>query len=302
MGRAYPRFLAWIAASVVLSFLTAPNFLPLLGQALDDAFGNVFPAIPFAALLTLLFVLRWSELSEILSRERGLASEPAVRLAGVESVVGLLLLRGFTSQSVVLSGVAIILTVYGTSLALIPGAKRLILPYALTYAAGVAAPSVLQWAFGEPLVTISSGLSAWVVSLTGVPITWQGTQFSLVSKTGDLVSATVTPGCSSIISVTIFLGLLALMHFDMKKAVSSTVKLAVAGVAALTLLNSVRIAILIWVGYSSGAAAFWGIHNWVGYALFLGFYVVALLVYTGMKGATLESRPIAARRVNEVRT
>lgn len=302
MGRAYPRFLAWIAASVVLSFLTAPNFLPLLGQALDDAFGNVFPAIPFAALLTLLFVLRWSELSEILSRERGLASEPAVRLAGVESVVGLLLLRGFTSQSVVLSGVAIILTVYGTSLALIPGAKRLILPYALTYTAGVAAPSVLQWAFGEPLVTISSGLSAWVVSLTGVPITWQGTQFSLVSKTGDLVSATVTPGCSSIISVTIFLGLLALMHFDMKKAVSSTVKLAVAGVAALTLLNSVRIAILIWVGYSSGAAAFWGIHNWVGYALFLGFYVVALLVYTGMKGATLESRPIAARRVNEVRT
>jgi exosortase/archaeosortase family protein len=300
LDRAHARFFVWVAVSVGLSALAAPNFLSLLGQSLNDTFGNVFPAIPFAALLTVLFLVRWGGLHEILIKEKGLTSEPAARMAGLVVIAGLLILRNFVTQSVVLSGVAVILTFYGSSLALIPSARMLILPYALTYAAGVAVPFVLQWAFGEPLVTLSSDLSAWVVSLTGVPITWQGAQFSLVSKTGDLVSATVTPGCSSIISITTFLGLLALMHFDMRKALSSTVKLAVAGVAALTLLNSVRIAILIWVGYSSGAAALWGIHNWVGYFLFLGFYVVALLVYTRMKSSPVGSRSITTERFNEV--
>jgi exosortase/archaeosortase family protein len=58
-----------------------------------------------------------------------------------------------------------------------------------------------------------------------------------------------------------------------------TFKLAIIGVAVLTLLNAVRILILIWVGYSDGAAEFWSLHNWVGYALFLGFYLVAIPLY-----------------------
>jgi exosortase/archaeosortase family protein len=87
---------------------------------------------------------------------------------------------------------------------------------------------------------------------------------------------TVTPGCSSIISITTFLGLLGLVHLDLKKDLSSTIKLAIIGVVVLTLLNAVRILILIWVGYSNGAAEFWSLHNWVGYALFFGFYLVAI--------------------------
>jgi len=262
----------------------------------------VFPAIPFAALLTLLFALRWGELRDILAKEQGLRTEPAIKLTGVCILVLICLFRDFDGQSVVLSGVAIVLTFYSVSLALNPGARRFVLPYALTYAAGVSAPTILQWAFGDPLVTISSNLSAWVVSLTGIPITWQGAQFSLVSKAGGLITATVTPGCSSIISVTTFLGLLALMHFDMKKDLTSTVKLAIAGVIALTLLNSVRIAILIWVGYSSGAGAFWGIHNWVGYGIFLGFYVVALVAYTRMKGGSPSAGAITAGAFSEARS
>ena len=31
-----------------------------------------------------------------------------------------------------------------------------------------------------------------------------------------------------------------------------------------------------------GSAAFWGVHNWVGYALFLGFYLAALPIYSRM--------------------
>ena len=282
MGKELRRFLVWVTAAALLCFLTAYNFPSLLSQSLSDTFGSLFPAIPFAALLTAIFALRWGDLREKLSEERGLFSEPLVRLVGAAVVLCLVFSAGLTGTSVVLSGIAVVLTFYGSSLAVIPGARRLILPYAATYAFGVAAPSIIQWALGDPLVSVSTALSTWVVSLTGIPITWQGPQFALVSRTGDLVSATITPGCSSVISVTTFLGLLALMHFDMKKDVKSTAELAVGGVVALTLLNSLRIAILIWVGYSSGAAALWDIHNWVGYAIFLGFYMVALVIYSRM--------------------
>ena len=282
MSNPLARLALWLAVAAVLCSITAANFPSLLSESLSDTFGSLLPAIPFAALLTVIFALRWDDLRDVLAREGGMSSELAIRLTGVATVAVLIILAGVTGTSVVLSGVAVVLTFYGSSLAVIPGARRLLLPYALTYAAGVTAPTILQAAFGEPLVTVSTALSTWVVSLTGVPIAWQGPQFFLLSRTGDIVNATITPGCSSVISVTTFLGLLALMHFDMRKDVGSTVKLAVAGVVALTLLNSVRIAVLIWVGYLSGAGAFWGIHNWVGYAIFIGFYMVALVVYARM--------------------
>ena len=289
--RAYALLFVWVASSTLLCALTAGNFLSLLANSLNDTFGSIFPAIPFAALLTVIFALRWPDLRGILEREARLSSDLTLRLTGVAVVEGLVLLRGYTGQMVELSAVAIVATFYATSLALIPGAKRLVLPYALTYGAGVAAPTILQWAFGEPLATVSTWMSSYVVSLTGIPITWQGMQFAVISKTGDLVSATVTPGCSSIISITTFLGLLVLMHIDLRKDAKSTVELAVAGVVALTLLNSVRIAILIWVGYVNGAAAFWGIHNWVGYAIFIGFYLVAIFTYSRMRGGPKAGLP-----------
>ncbi len=280
--KAFVRFLGWIGVASVTAVIAAPNFLTLLSQAVDDAFGTVLPAIPFAALLTILLLFRWKEIAEILSKEGGVGTEVPTRLLGLGIVVSLILVRGITGLSVYSSAVAVVLVFYGTALALNPLTRRITFPYAMIYSVGVAAPAVLQWAFGEPLAALSSALSQGLLSIGGIPLVWHGTQFQLISKTGDIVAATVTPGCSSIVSVTTFVGLLALMHIDLKKDMSSTIKLAVAGVVALTLLNSARITILVWVGYIDGAAALWGVHNWVGYALFLGFYLVTLAVYPRM--------------------
>lgn len=280
--KVYTRFFGWVLIASGVAALVAPNFLTLLNQAVDDAFGTVLPAIPFAALLTILFLLRWDEISEVLSKEGGLGTEVPARLLGLAIVASLILLRGLTGLSVYTSAIAVVLAFFGTSLALNPLARRITFPYAIIYSAGVASPVILQWAFGEPLASLSSLLSQGFLSLGGVPLTWQGTQFQFVSRSGDLVAATVTPGCSSIVSVTTFLGLLALMHIDLKKDLSSTVKLALAGVVALTVLNAARITILVWVGYVDGSAAFWNVHNWVGYAIFLGFYLVTLAVYPRM--------------------
>jgi exosortase/archaeosortase family protein len=276
------RFVAWLGAAVVLSLATAPNFIGLLNQSLGDTFGNVFPAIPFAALLTLIFALRWKDFQEVLSREEGIRTETKIRVCGLTTVAALVLLEPLTGLTVETAGVAVVLTFYGTSLMIIPRSRHFLLPYAAIYAAGVGAPFAIQWAFGEPLAVVSSALSSRLVGLVGFPVAWQGTQFQLLSKTGDVIDGVVTPGCSSVISVTTFLGLLALMHMDLRKDVRSTAILALAGIAVLTLLNSVRILLLMWVGYVDGSAAFWGIHNWIGYALFLGFYLAALPIYSKM--------------------
>jgi exosortase/archaeosortase family protein len=278
------RFAGWLALSVGLVFLTAPNFLDLLNQSLGDTFGSVFPAIPFAALLTLIFALRWNEFESVLAAEGGLRSNLGDRLIGGAVLGALVVLEPLSGQNVASAGVAVVLTFYAASLVVNPLTKRFMLPYAGIYAAGVGAPSVLQWAFGEPLAGVSSALSSRMVGLLGFPVSWQGTQFQLVSKTGEVLSGVVTPGCSSIISVTTFLGLLALMHLDLRKDARSTVTLAVVGIGVLTVLNSVRIMILLWVGYVDGSAAFWGVHNWVGYALFIGFYLAALPIYSRMGG------------------
>lgn len=280
--KAFIRLFGWIGIASVLAALAAPDFPTLLGRAVDDAFGTVLPAIPFAALLTVLFLLRWKDIREILLNEGSIGTELPTRLAGVGVVFALILFRDFTGLSVYSAAIAVILVFYGTSLALNPLTKRITSPYAAIYAIGVAAPAAIQWVFGEPLAALSSVLSKGLLSVGGLPLVWQGTQFQLVSKSGDLVAATITPGCSSIVSVTTFVGLLALMHMDLKKDLSSTIKIAAVGVVALTLLNAVRITVLVWVGYVDGAAAFWNVHNWVGYAIFLGFYLATLAVYPRM--------------------
>ncbi len=280
--KAEARFLAWLAASAALSVLTAPNFVPLFDQMLGDQFGDVFPVFPFAALVVLITALRWRELADVLGAERGIGSELKTRVLGVTVIVALLVLEPLTAQTVTTAGVAMVLTFYCTSLALNPLTKRMLLPYAGIFAAGVGSPAVLQWAFGEPLALLSTAMSAKLVAIIGLPVSWAGTQFELVARSGDVISGVVAPGCSSIISVTTFLGLLALMHLDLKKDLRSTLTLAVVGVGALTVLNSFRIMILMWVGYEQGSGAFWGVHNWVGYVLFLAFYLAALPIYSRM--------------------
>lgn len=291
LDRAYLRFFGWVGIALVIVVLAAPNFPSLLIQTVNSAFGTVFPAIPFAALLALLFLLRWSDLHEVLSKEKGLMSEASTRVLGLGIVVSLLLLRMVTGQSIATAGVAVILVFYGTSLIVNPLTRRIMLPYAILFSVVVAAPTILEGGFGEPLAGLSAAVSARFVSLAGVPVTWHGTQFLLLSRAGDPVIGVVTPGCSSVVSVAMFLCLLGLMHLDLKKDLRFTVRMAVAGVAALVILNSLRIAVLIWVGYLNGAVAFLSVHDWIGYTMFLGFYLLTLLIYPRMGEGTKMLRP-----------
>jgi exosortase/archaeosortase family protein len=292
--RPITRFVAWLsiatAVSVTLYFPQLSTFFAALNGRLDETFGTAFPAIPMVALLSLLFLLRWGDLRSVLGSERGLRSGPKTRALGLGITLIPLIFTTYSVGSLELSAVSLILVFYGTSLIVNPMTMRIMFPYAVLYATGVTAPAVLQSLFGEPFTTLASYLSAGMASLSGVPVTWQGDQFSIIPRIGTAITGTVTPGCSSILSVTTFLGLLGLMQFDMKREPSFTLKLAVVGSLSLVLLNSVRIMILIWAGYEGGPAALWALHNWIGYGVFLAFYLVVLYVYSRARGRA-DSRP-----------
>jgi exosortase/archaeosortase family protein len=277
--RGVDRFLAWLGLAL------AATFTLYSGQAVTSfTLLEGIPGFPFAALLGVLFVLRWKDMHSVLAEEGRLAGRLPTRMLGLCLALSPLVFIQYSAGSQELSAVSLVLVFYGTSLLLNPTTLRIMLPYAGLCALGVTVPAAVQYYIGGPLAGLATFLSAGLVRLGGIPVTWHGTQFELVSKAGGLVTGTVTPGCSSVISVTTFLGLLGLMHFDMKKEASATLKTAAVGVVALVLLNSARIGILIWVGYADGSAALWGLHYWIGYALFLGFYLVVLVVYSRMGG------------------
>lgn len=281
--KAEVRFLAWIGAALAFCVVTAPRLLSFFGQAAGDALSGLVAAIPILVLLGVVFALRWSEFVRVADGGAGETTLP-VRVLGGATVGGLVALVPLSGESLAGSGVAVVLTFYATSLLIMPTARRFIFPYAAVCAATVAAPAVLLWAFGEPLATLSSGLSARLAGIAGLPVLWQGTQFEILSKTGEAVSGVVTPSCSSVTSVTMFLGLLALMQLDFRKGWRQSAKVAFAGALALTLLDSIRIFILLWAGYEYGAGTLWGLHDWIGYALFLGFFLTILPIYSRMGG------------------
>ena len=283
-GPLWLRFFGWICLAAIVAALAAPTSLALLSQEVNSNFGAVFPAIPLVALLLVVMTLRLGDFMEILAREHGLASELPTRLVGLLVIAMLLIARPLTNQTVEYSGVAVILSVYATSLVINPLTKRIMLPYAAICAVGAGAPSLLQSAFGGPLASFTSDLSARMAALAGFPVTWQGTQFQLLSRTGDVITGTVTSDCSGIVSVTAFLGLLALMHIDTRKNIKSTTEIAIAGIVILILVNAARIVLLLWVGYVDGATVFWSTHDWIGYVLFLGVYLSVLAVYSRLGG------------------
>jgi exosortase/archaeosortase family protein len=119
--------------------------------------------------------------------------------------------------------------------------------------------------------------------------------FELVSAAGDPISAVVTPACSAVYSISIYLALLGLMYLDMGTSLATTAKFAIAGVVVIPLLNSARIALTIWFGFVDGSAAFWGIHDWLGYAIFLAFYIAVLMTYTRTGKPRITYNSIAVR-------
>jgi exosortase/archaeosortase family protein len=238
--------------------------------------------------LILLTAIRWSDFHSVLLTEKGPTSMPAIRLGGVAFVLLPAAFWAFFSfqlgQSVYLamevSACSLVLVAYGALIALNPRMWRIMLPYTSLYAVGLIAPLFMLDTLGGPMASLSSYLTAGITGALGIHVAWQGASFAFVSRTGESVSAVVTPACSAVYSISIYLALLGLMQLDIGRSLSTTAKFALAGVLIIPLLDSARIALMIWFGFEEGSAAFWGIHDWLGYGIFFAFYIGVLLIYS----------------------
>jgi exosortase/archaeosortase family protein len=296
VDRGYVRVAVWIAATLVLIFGLYWNQLFVLTSGLNElltsTLGTVFPAYPFLALLVLLTALRWKDFHEVLLTERGLTSELRIRSVGILLILLPLVLWtmffGQGGSSVYLemeiSACSLVLVAYGALIAINPKMWSIMLPYASLYAVGLISPLFLLDTIGVPMAAFSSYVSAGMASALGVHVVWQGVSFAFVSAAGEPISAVVTPACSAVYSISIYLALLGLMYLDMGSSPTRIAKFAVIGVAVIPLLDSARIALMIWFGFTDGAAAFWGLHDWLGYTIFFGFYIVVLALYSRSAG------------------
>jgi exosortase/archaeosortase family protein len=305
VDRGHARLGAWLAVTFLLIFTLYANQLFILTSGLDQllssTLGTVFPAYPFLALLILLTALRWKDFHRVLLTERGLTLNPAIRATGIVLILLPItlwtLFFGEGAPSIYLAmeiaASSLVLVAYGTLLALNPTMWRIMLPYASLYAVGLVSPLFMLDVFGVPLAAFSSYLAAGITSAIGIHVAWQGVSFGFVSTTGETISAVVTPACSAVYSISIYLALLGLMYLDMGTSWVTTAKFAIVGVIIIPLLDSARIALMIWFGFVDGSAAFWGIHDWLGYTIFFVFYIAVLVTYSRTGKPRITYNPVS---------
>jgi exosortase/archaeosortase family protein len=296
-GKSVLRVSAWLGTSFLL-FATIyqgvfGGLSSSLAGLLDETLGSVYPAVPFLALMILLTGSRWREFYGVLAEEGGMRSRLSTRGLGVllalaPAAVYIAVPLPWASDpyaSMELAAVSLVMVLYGALIAINPRMSGIMLPFAALFALGLVAPLVMLDVFGGPLAELSAYIAQAMTSSMGIGAAWDGTSFVVVSRAGQSIQALVTPACSAAYSISIYLSLLGLAHLDYRGGARRTLGFAAAGVLCLPMLNSARIAINMYFGYLDGPDVFWALHDWLGYLLFLGFFVGALVAYSRTKNS-----------------
>jgi len=263
-----------------------------VASLLDWSFGAVLgetQVYPVAGMVfTGAFILfRIREIWVSLSREAGLRSKVWVRFVGLLIVFAPLLIYLhwglYGSQNTDLSAIVLVVVWFGVFVAINPLTSRALLPYVFLYVVFTISPRVVYSVAGEVLAGFTSYAVGFVVRLLGIPLFQVGRNLEVLSLGGERIRLTITPDCSSISSITVFLLLCGLMHIDLRKRFSTTLLVALFGVVSLMVLNVLRLVVLLWVGYVGGDWSLWNVHGWLGYAIFIGFYAIASKIYIRLK-------------------
>ena len=282
------RLVAWLGIAAILCLALYPQEVSTLISSVDGISAqNLGINYPVAAVLFVgIFVLlRWRDFRGLLLEEGGLRTRPLVRVAGLllslSPLIFLPLLKSY-ENSISVAVFPVFLVFWGVSLLVNPSTLEMTLPYSAVLLAATLLVDPLTAVVGGPLVGAASLFSRLILSATGVHYTYaplQGPQIQFASRLGQGLAIDITPYCSSLSSISVFLLLVALMHIDLGKDLSSTAKMAVFGTVALVLLNALRIAAIVWAGVIGGLQLLTSLHEIIGYALFVGFYGAAAFTY-----------------------
>jgi len=284
----YRRLIIWLAAASILSQVLYPQQVAILLSSVAEVsvenLGN-FYALAALLFVGVFFLLRWQDIHHLLLKEGNVRAKPSVRLVGlVITLLPLLLvpLLKWNEDATSLAVFPIFLLFWGSFLMINPSTLKMTLPYSAVLLAATLLPPPLTALVGEPLVGVASSLSRFLLSATGIPYSYASLpspELLFSSRGGSSLTLAITPFCSSLSSISVFLLLIILMHIDLRKDRSSTVRMAIFGTVALVLLNGVRVAVLAWIGFFGGPVLLASVHGWIGYTIFVAFYAVAAFVY-----------------------
>lgn len=275
------RILLWITLSAAVSALLyhrhAVNLLQKVSEIVPGE-TQIYPiaGIVFVGAFTL---FRLWEIWGSLEKEAKLNSEPKVRLAGL--LLALAPAASLPDMPLDMDvSASILATVWlGVFTAINPQTSRLLMPYTALYVAATLSPKVVYPLAGEPLADYTALIVGYATKALSIPVLQSGRSLEFTSLNGETIRLTISPNCSSISSITVFLLLCGLMHLDLRKRISTTLLLATFSTAILVMLNAIRIVILLSVGYVGGEWSMWNVHRWLGYTIMIGFYTIAAKIY-----------------------
>jgi exosortase/archaeosortase family protein len=282
------RLALWLGAAAILCQAVYPQQVSTLISSVDEiSAGNLGDVYPLAAVLFVgVFVLlRWRDFRGLLLEEGGPRTRPLVRLAGLLLCLSPLMFLSVLAGHENYLSVAVLpvfLVFWGVSLLINPSTLKLSIPYSAAILAATLLPDPLTVLVGAPLADIASLLSRLFLSATGVHYTYSslgGPQLQLFSQAEGSLAIDITTACSSLSSISVFLLLVVLMHMDLGKDRSSTIKIAIFGTVALVLLNGLRVAALVWAWLIGGSSLLAGVHELVGYVIFVAFYCATAFAY-----------------------
>ncbi|MDA4126929.1 MAG: archaeosortase/exosortase family protein [Thaumarchaeota archaeon] len=268
------------SATLLLYWVQAILLFSKAAQVVVGVFDTSVPAYPLVGMFFVGFFLylRRSEMGKDSAPSK---RSPSVRVLGL--LVALLPL-GFTItlqnpflNSYAFAGVALVAGWFGLILFLRPTAFKLLTPYLLIYVVAVTSVDAVTITLGDPLSSIEASISAVGTFLVGLPVQWSSTSLQFTALNGQAVALYISEECSGAASISIFLLLVALAHLDLKTELRKTFIIASVGTVALLVVNAVRVVIVIGGGYFGGLDLLWSLHGWVGYALYIAFYALALV-------------------------
>jgi exosortase/archaeosortase family protein len=279
------RFYSWVLLMLTVSTFFMEEVYGIAGKIAELSQGDVGTSYPVAVLIFLLFfiVLRREELAGQIPEKSWLTDSALIRILGLAIILLTLLTRFDISNTRTLFlpvyTARLLSTVFGVTLMVYPSTLKKLTPYLFLGLFSVLSPLFLEAFIGGYLVVMVSNLTRLIVQSLTVPVLWYNQGGTILSSDGGSIMFTISTGCSSISSISVFLLLTGLMHIDLGKRLKETVGIALSGTVILLLLNAVRIVLLIWVGYSFGEGLFTSLHKRLGYVTFTLFYASVLFFY-----------------------
>jgi exosortase/archaeosortase family protein len=301
--------------NLILWFIISVSFLVTLYQketsylfvkAFQILKGDIGTSYPLAGIVLISFFLflRRSNIKEALEKQNPLNSHIIIRLIGLTLIfLPKIFSMGIESHDrtvyLPLSSAIIMLLIYGSALTVSPKSLRILTPYLILGVTSVLSPLFLNDVMGLHLSLIVTNLVKGLTWLFRIPVSWMGTYAYITTVNGESIYTNISPGCSSISSISTFLLLTLLMHMDLQHEPKTTLKLSTFGTLVLILLNSMRITILIFSGYVAGPQLFNLLHKRLGYLIFTSFYIIALIIYLKpLKTRSATSQKYSGEEIN----